>query len=339
MQICSARQTSFFHKVIKSSKIEDLVESLCCSSNKQCMYRECAVCEEKTLDVSTFDPGTLTSWYEWKGKAEERTKKKKDGTEEKFTVHLTVKEKVEGTLHTLLEDFSSALKEKFGKHVYNIRHQHTALWSLKEKLHKDEIVLHIDFAENFLCKYSSKIQAVHFGDSHNQASLHTGVAYTKDNVISVCSISPSFRHDPCAIWAHLCKVLSFLKQKCPSASVLHIVSDGPTTQYRSKNNFFLFTNIPYQMGWKKLTWNFLEAGHGKGPADGIGAAVKRRADDLIAQGKDIPNAQVLFSELQQQTSPIQLFYVEPEDIESMDTHLPAELQTIRGTMKIHQVIV
>lgn len=119
----------FFHKVIKSSKIEDLVESLCCSSNKQCMYRECAVCEEKTLDVSTFDPGTLTSWYEWKGKAEERTKKKKDGTEEKFTVHLTVKEKVGGTLHTLLEDFSSALKEKFGKHVYNIRHQHTALRS------------------------------------------------------------------------------------------------------------------------------------------------------------------------------------------------------------------
>ncbi|GAA6097173.1 uncharacterized protein LOC118231110 [Tachysurus ichikawai] len=30
-------------------------------------------------------------------------------------------------------------------------------------------------------------------------------------------------------------------------------------------NFYFFTNIPYQMGWKKLTWNFLEAGHGKGP--------------------------------------------------------------------------
>ncbi|CAM4571943.1 unnamed protein product [Leuciscus chuanchicus] len=92
------------------------------------------------------------------------------------------------------------------------------------------------------------------------------------------------------------------------------------------------------MGWKKLTWNFLEAGHGKGPADGIGAAVKRRADDIIARGKDLPNARVLFEELQQQKSATELFYVEPEDIESMDIHVLSKLQTIRGTMKIHQII-
>ncbi|KAK7131742.1 hypothetical protein R3I93_018339 [Phoxinus phoxinus] len=329
-----------YHKVIKSSNIEDLIVSLCCSPKytKQCMYRECTVCEAKELEISTFDPGTQTFWYEWKGKAEERLKKKKDGSEEKFTVHLTVKEKVMGTFHTLLEDFSMGLKEKLGKHVYNIRHQYAALRGLKENLSEDEVVLHIDFAENFLCKYSSEIQAVHFGDSHKQASLHTGVAYTKNSVISVCSISSSFRHDPCAIWAHLSKVLTFLKDQYPTLSVLHVVSDGPTTQYRSKKNFYFFTNIPYQMGWKKLTWNFLEAGHGKGPADGIGAAVKRRADDIIARGKDIPNARVLFEELQQQKSATELFYVEPEEIESMDILVPSELQTIRGTMKIHQII-
>lgn len=128
------------------------------------MYRECTVCEAKELEISTFDPGTQTFWYEWKGKAEERLKKKKDGSEEKFTVHLTVKEKVMCTLHTLLEDFSMGLKEKLGKHVYNIRHQYAALRGLKENLSEDEVVLHIDFAENFLCKYSSEIQAVHFGD-------------------------------------------------------------------------------------------------------------------------------------------------------------------------------
>ena len=88
-----------------------------------------------------------------------------------------------------------------------------------------------------------------------------------------------------------------------------------------------------------MTWNFLEAGHGKGPADGVGAAVKRRADDIIAQGKDIPNAQVLFEELQQQKSAVELFYVEPEDIEAMDMHVSSELQTIPGTMKIHQVMI
>lgn len=209
-----------YHKVIKSSNIEDLIVSLCCSPKytNQCMYRECTVCEAKELEISTFDPGTQTFWYEWKGKAEERLKKKKDGSEEKFTVHLTVKEKVMGTLHTLLEDFSMGLKEKLGKHVYNIRHQYAALRGVKENLSEDEVVLHIDFAENFLCKYSSEIQAVHFGDSHKQASLHTGVAYTKNSVISVCSISSSFRHDPCAIWAHLSKFLF------PEGSIPHCFS-------------------------------------------------------------------------------------------------------------------
>lgn len=244
--------------------------------------------------------------------------------------------KIEGTLHTLLEDFSTDLKQKLGKHVYNIRHQYAALRGLKENLREDEVILHIDFAENFQCKYNSEVQAVHFGDSHHQVSLHTGVAYTWKDVKSLCSISSSFRHDPSAIWAHLTQVLTYLRKQHPTATTLHVVSDGPTTQYRSKKNFFLLTNVPYQMGWKSVTWNFLEAGHGKGPADGIGAAVKRRVDDLIARGKDIPDARVLLEELKQQKSATELFYIEPDAVEAMDIHVPSELQTIRGTMKIQK---
>ncbi|XP_028458300.1 uncharacterized protein LOC114571525 [Perca flavescens] len=195
----------------------------------------------------------------------------------------------------------------------------------------------MDVAENFQCKYNSEVQAVHFGDSHHQVSLHTGVAYTWKDVKSLCSISSSFRHDPSAIWAHLTQVLTYLREQHPTATTLHVVSDGPTTQYRSKKSFFLLINVPYQMGWKRVTWNFLEAGHGKGPADVIGAAVKRRADDLIARGKDIPDARVLLEELKQQKSATELFYIEPDAVESMDVHVPSELQTIRGTMEIHQI--
>ncbi|CAK6978575.1 uncharacterized protein LOC114571525 [Scomber scombrus] len=79
-----------------------------------------------------------------------------------------------------------------------------------------------------------------------------------------------------------------------------------------------------EMGWKKVTWNFLEAGHGKGPADVVGAAVKRRADDIIAQGKDITNDRVLFHS--------KSLPYEPEDIEAMYMHVPSELQTIRLMM-------
>ncbi|KAL4705708.1 hypothetical protein ACJJTC_019771 [Scirpophaga incertulas] len=39
-----------------------------------------------------------------------------------------------------------------------------------------------------------------------------------------------------------------------------------------------------------MTWYFFEAGHGKGPADGIGGYLKRSADDMVARGPDISNA-------------------------------------------------
>lgn len=34
--------------------------------------------------------------------------------------------------------------------------------------------MHVDFSENYICKYASKIQTVHFGASHEHTMLHTG---------------------------------------------------------------------------------------------------------------------------------------------------------------------
>lgn len=105
------------------------------NATKECMYRECPDCKDKELLTSAFDAGEQTWWFEWKSKVEEREKRKKDGTQEKCKVHFTVKEKVQGTLQTLLDDFSDQLKKKkMGKHIYNIRHQYSALRALKENI-------------------------------------------------------------------------------------------------------------------------------------------------------------------------------------------------------------
>jgi hypothetical protein len=75
--------------------------------------------------------------------------------------------------------------------VYNIRHQYSKLRELKENLQKEGIIMQIDLAENYLCKYTSEIQAVHFGDSHNQVTLHTCVGYTTNDTVPLCSLSCS----------------------------------------------------------------------------------------------------------------------------------------------------
>lgn len=329
----------FQQSVLLTSKVKDLMLSICCTPSKECMYRECSICKNKAVQNLPFEEESQMWWHQWQNKVEEREKKTKDGRTEKFTVHLTTKDKVYGTIRNLNDDFSKLLQAKIGRHIYNIKHQYATLRELKENLTDHEMLLHVDFAENYLCKYASEIQAVHFGDSHQQVSLHTVVAYIKGAQSSYCTLSSSFRHDPSAIWAHLRPVLHHLKENNPSIKVLHLVSDGPTTQYRSKKNFFFLSTEPFKMGFKRVTWNFLEAGHGKGPADGVGAAVKRMADALVAKGVDIPNGAKLYEKLSEAKSSVTLFNVTDEEISEVERSLIDDLQTVKGTMKIHQVIM
>ena len=67
-------------------------------------------------------------------------------------------------------------------------------------------------------------------------------------------------------------------------------------QYRQKGNVFLFSTELDKSGLRG-TWNFFESSHGKGAPDGVGAALKRSADNLISHGRDINNAYELFKAL------------------------------------------
>ena len=90
------------------------------------------------------------------------------------------------------------------------------------------------------------------------------------------------------------------------------------------------------MGFDHVTWNFMEAGHGKGAPDGVGGVLKRTADSLVTHGKDIPDAHILYESLKPETS-VNLIEVTEEEIKKFDDKTPADLITITGTMKIHQV--
>lgn len=86
------------------------------------------------------------------------------------------------------------------------------------------------------------------------------------------------------------------------------------------------------------TWNFSEAGHGKGAPDGIGATVKRLADRLVLRGTDIPDAVTMFEKLQPHTS-VALYLVSKDAILERTQHLAKHnLVPVPGTMTIHQLI-
>src|SRR4029434_9151517 len=83
-----------------------------------------------------------------------------------------VKQRCEGSPEHLLEYFGREMKAKVCKHLFNIPHQYTQLQFMHRSLKEDEAILHIDYAQNWQCKYAKEVHQVHFGASGRQTTSH-----------------------------------------------------------------------------------------------------------------------------------------------------------------------
>ena len=100
------------------------------------------------------------------------------------------------------------------------------------------------------------------------------------------------------------------------------------------------TLMHQEFGFQHVTWNYTEAGHGKGPADGIGGVLKRTADEVVNAGNDIPDAATLYHSLQEKTC-VDLYMVTDADIVNIDATVPTAetLNALKfpGIMQVHQI--
>lgn len=322
--------------LLQTSDIDELMGKVTCSKCFKCMYSQCTECKDKKLAIDlALSENSQVQWLQWKIGTHTYTKISKEKTEEKQTKKYS-KQIVKGTVSTLIKEFQDDL-QKFKTHYFNITHQYRSWKKCIENLDEDEAALICDFSENFSCKQSEEIQAVHFGGSRSQVTLHTCVLYRKDEKPqSICSISPSNEHSPGAIWAHLDPIMKLCIDN--NIEKMHIFSDSPATQYRQKNNFFMFQKRLKEFGFQYATWNYFEASHGKGPADGVGGALKRRLDNHISHGNDITNAKEAYDYLKA-NSKVKVFYIKENDIQEMIKMIPDNIIPIKGTMKLHQIVM
>lgn len=325
--------------MIHTLSVTDVVaSSVCDSENIDCMYGRCEACKDRTFPANV-DPTTknnIISWTEWTTRSTPVTKKLQDGTTTETDIRTTTLEKKVASVEKLVELTKSELP-RISTHLYNILHQFTHLKQLKENLTQHDVVVHVDYSENYTCKWSKEIKDTHFGGSHQQVTLHTGVLYfTRGQAESFATVSASLQHDAVATWAHLQPVLGYITSNYPLAKNIHFLSDGPTSQYRNKVAFYLASTVPFMKGFKTVTWNFTEASHGKGAPDGVGGALKNLADRVVAYGTDIPNASALLENLAKHSS-VRIFEVTEDNIAACGELVPPFLKSVPGTMKIHQV--
>ncbi|CAH0550877.1 unnamed protein product [Brassicogethes aeneus] len=328
-------------KIINESSSQEVVKSLCCNrDSERCLERKCRKCKENKISFLDYEGEDFTSYQKWINKKEILVIKGREKTCSK-----TIKEQVSCRKSELCKMFQNSIP-KFLLHTRNISHQYKTVDHIKKTLSEDEVLFHIDFSENFVCKYAEEVQSVHFGGSKQQISLHTVVIYYRPSSestavpLSFCTMSDDLRHDPVAICVHLDLVISEIRKRVPVLYTTHFLSDGPTTQYRNRKMFFLIgAYLSEKLQTNTVRWHYSESGHGKGAPDGVGGYIKREADRLVSLGKDISDFGKLLDAFS--NSSVRVLGLSKHDFKTaynnIELLLPEKLPTFKGTMKCHEI--
>lgn len=328
-------------KMITVNSANDVLKQMCCDGHlkSECIKRQCIVCKDKTIPIKINQDDDTIHYDQWVTKKVPVQIKNQTKLCQK-----TCKETFKTSKANLSRMFFKERLPKFMTHVYNIIHQYRITTKIKATLDENEAFLHIDFAENYNCKYSQEVQSAHFGGSKPQVSMHTAVLYLKNvdqssTIECYCSISKNLRHDPVLICAHLKPVFEEIKRKVPGLHTMHFQSDGPVNQYRNKSMFYLIAKfISQELGVENILWHFSEAGHGKGAPDGIGGSLKRTADASVATGNDVSNFEAFVECLQEKSKGIRIFPIDDTHVNHISDILnTSSTVPFKGTLNIHQL--
>lgn len=299
------------------------------------MLGTCNQCQDKEFKINSNSVQGKIQWFEWVREQESYEKNDKQ-----LKAVKNVKRLKDDTIENMVKKFQKELKT-IKKHIFNMKTQFKNFRQSVDEIRANEAVILVDFSENYNGKCAKEIQAHQFGGSRDQVTLHTVVVYVYDKdkkyeALSFCTISPCNIHQPAAIWAHLHPILIKIIENYPGIDNIHYFSDGPFSQYRQKANFYLACTKTFSYGFQALSWSFFEAGHGKGPADGIGGYLKRAADYKVATGTDVIDA-LQFYQVLKDSSKIQLFYVTKEEIDAIQGDIPKNFVPLPGTKEVHQI--
>ncbi|WAR18386.1 hypothetical protein MAR_000224 [Mya arenaria] len=146
-------------------------------------------------------------------------------------------------------------------------------------------------------------------------------------------------HNTGTVYAFIKRITERLKNEHPGISYVHYITDSPTSQYRNKNTMYLVANHVRLFGLN-ASLQFWEAGHGKGPCDGVGVSSKRLADlavkrqtaviqsaeDYYNWGKSLANSQTKYA-----------FVTKEECDEAYNELLAVNVKPIKGTLQLHGV--
>jgi hypothetical protein len=155
MNLLAARLKNL--KIINDENLDIMISrDMCCEPvTEDCMLRKCKSCANNLIVCDEFDGEEDTYYDAWQLKVEE-------GRNKKESYRKTVKGRNYCKVYELVNLFFLELP-KYMMHLHYIRHQYREIDKIKKNLSNEDVLIHVDFSENYNCKFHREIQACHFG--------------------------------------------------------------------------------------------------------------------------------------------------------------------------------
>ncbi len=234
-----------------------------------------------------------------------------------------------------------ALMVTFSSHASRVMAQYKAVRALKETLPPGHVTVQMDFSENWTVCSSNEIQSAYF--AKDQITIHPAVVHYRCNDVlmhkSYILVTDERRHSAPTVFQFMKQLVPKIREDLPmNVTFVHYVTDSPSSQYRNTQVFSVLARHQELLA-TDASWLYFEAGHGKGPCDGVGGASKRMADDYVRRGNTILTAAEYVS-LGNSAGKIKYLEVSRANIEDSRAQIE-ELKTkatVPGTMKYHAAV-
>ena len=219
-------------------------------------------------------------------------------------------------------------------HYYRKRIQDATYREHIKGLKDGELVIHVDYSENYKNKKQSEINAGYYGQG--QFSLFTVAIYMKQNDDTVCKnyalITRENDHS-CNISFELNNFILSTMQANYDIKTVKFWSEGCVSQFRSQFDFFMLSKVDHSIN---IEWNYFEANHGKGVVDGIGGTVKHAVYSHVLTNRVVIKSPKQLAEYVNEILPkITVQYVENESMElRYQSECQEKAKKVKGTLKV-----
>ena len=325
------------NKVLENSipsNPHDLVEKFACNlSLKQCALSQCEQC-------STFDfvPRKSDSHSESSSSSE------KDSADDdiQYFCWTTIEKRITKAKFSLgFEDAVALMKEKIKilkEHISVKRIQFSAYVQQKQDLTADDLLVHVDFAENYRNDQQDEVQSAYFG--HQSFSLFTSCCYFLDEEQKldhkcIVVVTESSDHNRITSMSSLKQVVEIAEEWAKRKFHRLIVwSDGMGSQFRSRFVFKILSGT--LLVDKSLSWFYNERHHGKGPMDGVGGTLKNVVFRKVKSNKAVIHNPKEFAEAASEFVPSVITIYMPSESEITEPEGIEAASPIPETLKIHK---